>query len=391
MGAVYHGQGWYYSDWFGWYCEVQEDWIYHTEHGFQFVASSGNGSLLLADPSLLNTWFWTDKDSFPFVYRIGYVPGWFWWYPGNEPQARLFHSPEFGVDRNYEEMIPVKPNAPSGLESRSVRHDTAKLVWEDNSDNELFYEVGRYIYTAQSGHVYTAVEVLPANTTQYNLSDLSVSTTYNYEVRAVNQMGYSESNITSFTTGDGIYRVELFATTELGLVDDVSSRGELYKDGYLPVGAGHYPDYYGQNYLDPYYFETALRFELFPYVVGKVVKRATLELWPKDLPEDERITLEACAFIIGWDPNTMDLESKPDCYASPFTVVDAPTSNSGPVQWDVTGIVSRWTNGTWSNYGFLLKTHTFVFREGHNFITWFESTETAEDENLRPKLVIEFY
>ncbi|MEX0323290.1 MAG: DNRLRE domain-containing protein [Puniceicoccaceae bacterium] len=390
VGAVDHGQGWYYSDWFGWFCEVQDGWVYHSGHGFQFMVSSGDDSLVLADPSLLNTWFWTDKELFPFVYRVGYAPGWFWWHPGNEPQARLFYSPESGIDLNHEEMIPLKPSAPTGLEARSVKHDTAKLVWEDNSDNELFYEVGRYNYSAQNGHVYTAVEVLPANTTQYSLSGLSVSTTYNYEVRAVNQMGYTESNITSFTTGDGIYRVELFATNEIGLLEKGYGKINLYNDGYLSVGVSQ-NKIHGAPHVDPYHHEIALKFDIYPHVVGKIVKRATLILWPKQLAGDKRIEYEVCAFMVGWDTESITFSDKPQCFISPSAILDAPTTKSNPVQWDVSNIVARWANGTWPNFGLLIRTHSIIFRDGNDYMTWFESTETAEDDNLRPKLVIEFY
>jgi hypothetical protein len=377
-GTVPHGNGWYYSDWFGWFCEVEDNWIYHVEHGFQFVSAPDAERLILSDPSLLNTWFWTDKDLYPVVYRIGYAPGWFWWYPETTPQARLFHFLDHGINLNHPEMMPVKPIAPSGLESRSVKHDSARLIWQDNSDNESYYEVGRYRYTSQFGYVYETVEVLPADTTEFNLSDLSASTTYYYEVRAGNYIGYSPTDVMSFTTGDGIFRVEIFATYESRLLEGGNGKIDKYDDGYLSVGISHEP-HYGSSYMAAYFNEIVLLFDIQPYVTGKLVKRATLELWPKWLPEDDRITYQACALMIGWDPASITFENKPNCFTSPSAVVDAPTTKTQPVQWDVTGI------------GCLVKTCSYTFRDGHEYMTWFESSGSTEDEDRRPKLVLEFY
>lgn len=61
--AVPLGNNWYWVDWFGYFYDFEDGWIYHLEHGFMFV---------VGDPDFWTTdmgWMWSDRDAYPFFYR----------------------------------------------------------------------------------------------------------------------------------------------------------------------------------------------------------------------------------------------------------------------------------------------------------------------------------
>ena len=92
--------------------------------------------------------------------------------------------------------IPDPPSAPSGLVGNAVDFNTITLNWNDNSNNETGFE----IYRRTGGGDFTVVGVVSSNTTTYEDDNLSGSTTYTYQVRAVNQNGGSTSGSTDVNT-----------------------------------------------------------------------------------------------------------------------------------------------------------------------------------------------
>jgi hypothetical protein len=91
------------------------------------------------------------------------------------------------------------PNAPSNLHTTSVTSDSLSVSWNDNSMIEDVFEV----WYQEFGGVWFNPSV-PANTTNYLVSDLNCATLYNLVVRAVRWEGgevfYSESNYISVNT-----------------------------------------------------------------------------------------------------------------------------------------------------------------------------------------------
>lgn len=84
-----HGDGWYFHDWFGWFHDEGQCWIYHTEHGLQYVCGDSPDSFYLYDQAI-GTWFWSSCDYYPYLYKFGKNFGWFWYYCGCEPGGRWF-------------------------------------------------------------------------------------------------------------------------------------------------------------------------------------------------------------------------------------------------------------------------------------------------------------
>jgi thermitase len=91
------------------------------------------------------------------------------------------------------------PAAPTLLGATSVSSSQINLAWTDNANNETGFLVQRCAGATCTNFVQIAS--LGANTTSYQNTGLSASTTYRYQVRATNGAGPSGySNIASATT-----------------------------------------------------------------------------------------------------------------------------------------------------------------------------------------------
>ena len=91
------------------------------------------------------------------------------------------------------------PAAPTALAATAVSSSQINLTWADNANNETGFLVERCAGATCTNFVQIAS--LGANTTSYQNTGLSASTTYRYQVRATNAAGPSGySNIAAATT-----------------------------------------------------------------------------------------------------------------------------------------------------------------------------------------------
>ncbi len=84
--------GWRRSPWYGDYFAVSYPWIYHQEHGWQWVdPNSEEGSVFLFDPGI-GQWLFTNAEVYRFLYVFGPVgeETWIWSFPDNTPELRYF-------------------------------------------------------------------------------------------------------------------------------------------------------------------------------------------------------------------------------------------------------------------------------------------------------------
>jgi len=82
------------------------------------------------------------------------------------------------------------PIAPSELQLAKLSDTSINLRWQDNSDDELGFEVWRKDSSAD----YANIQTLPPNSISTNDTGLVFDIIYYYKVRAINQYNYSESN-----------------------------------------------------------------------------------------------------------------------------------------------------------------------------------------------------
>ncbi|MEX0332380.1 MAG: fibronectin type III domain-containing protein [Puniceicoccaceae bacterium] len=197
--ATSHAENWLNLGWFGWFKETSAEWIYHAEHGNQYVSGTSQASLFLYDVETAG-WFWTSNSVYPYLYRFGTNQGWYWYYRNAEPGNRWFKRMSDSADHLETEMFGSAPNAPTMLNVSSITATGAVLTWRDQSDNESSFVVGRYLNLFPTGSLWSKFGEVPANTTQYTFSGLSPDTLYTVYVRAVNDFGFATSTSTAFRT-----------------------------------------------------------------------------------------------------------------------------------------------------------------------------------------------
>jgi hypothetical protein len=93
-GAQAFGDGWYQSDWYGWFNELDQ-WALHLEHGWQFFGSGSEDSLFVFDFGL-NAWLWTRASDYPLLYAFPPRDDWLLYLPGGTADNRWFFS--YGQD-----------------------------------------------------------------------------------------------------------------------------------------------------------------------------------------------------------------------------------------------------------------------------------------------------
>lgn len=92
----------------------------------------------------------------------------------------------------------VPPSAPSSMIATAVSGSQINLSWTDNSNNETGFYLERSIGSSNS---WNQIAMLGANVTSYSSTGLQAGTTYNYRIRAYNNLGISTySDIATATT-----------------------------------------------------------------------------------------------------------------------------------------------------------------------------------------------
>jgi CSLREA domain-containing protein len=91
-------------------------------------------------------------------------------------------------DKGAFEYVPAVPSAPSNLIATAVGDTSASLQWDDNSSNEVSFQIERAL---SAGGPWTNVGAVSANTTTFVDSSLSPLTDYYFRVFARNAGGDS--------------------------------------------------------------------------------------------------------------------------------------------------------------------------------------------------------
>jgi xyloglucan-specific exo-beta-1,4-glucanase len=100
---------------------------------------------------------------------------------------------------NYTTTAPTPPAAPTDLNGTVVSSSRIDLSWTDNASNESAFYIDRATNSSFTQNL--ATNSVGSNTTSYQDTGLSASTTYYYRVRANNIDGYSGySNVVNDTT-----------------------------------------------------------------------------------------------------------------------------------------------------------------------------------------------
>lgn len=90
-GATDLGGGWYWVSWYGSFARGIASWVFHAEHGWQWVdALRSPYDILIFDLQI--GWLWTTVDMYPTLYSWNLTPaGWYWYEKGRKAPRRFVH------------------------------------------------------------------------------------------------------------------------------------------------------------------------------------------------------------------------------------------------------------------------------------------------------------
>ncbi len=281
----------------------------------------------------------------------------------------------------------AKPSAPTNLNATPLSSSTIRLAWTDNADNEEGFRI--HIF---SGSIVGWDKYVSVNTTQYDCIDLTPSWTYYFSVFAYNSEGESDGTFASATTQAQPSSTSIFNPNRDNAVLYNSLNANVAKTSfpidYLAAGFDFlYNALYG---YDTFAAASLVYFDVGSTISGKTIVRATLRLYPYELPGDWDTVYRVYALYSSWN-TSVTWNSCPDWYNSPYAEQNPPATTSLPVEWDVTQIVQRWADGTWNNYGFVVwdpntvPQYTPALR-----MSSFESMNRYTSTNRRPELEIEY-
>lgn len=75
-------EGWTFSDWFGWLFEDADNWVYHETLGWMVYQGQSLSNIWFYRPT--QGWFWTNQDSFPFLWDSS-TGQWHYYWIGTYP------------------------------------------------------------------------------------------------------------------------------------------------------------------------------------------------------------------------------------------------------------------------------------------------------------------
>jgi|GEM_PF-5794558 len=89
-GATDLGGGWKRSPWFGDYAEMGNNWIWHSQHGFEYCSPDNTpASVFFWDLAGLG-WLWTSSTTYPCLYRFS-DGAWLWYQKGSSSPRWFFN------------------------------------------------------------------------------------------------------------------------------------------------------------------------------------------------------------------------------------------------------------------------------------------------------------
>ena len=294
--------------------------------------------------------------------------------------------------------VPVSPN---NISVSNIAESSARINWNDRSDNETGFEVGRCLgLVASTGDGlircvsnFDPIAQLPANTITYLWTGLSASTQYSIFVRAYNNAGPSDNTGISFTTASGSQTVTLRPQYDnLVMTNSLNSAtaNTVYANAGLSVGCNWiYSAITGlQDFLCA---QSLVRFDL-SSLSGATIESATLRLtvdyagvgyYPRAW------YIRALASPWSTQTVTWNIVGSTQYYLNSNINQAAPTYAGQVFDINVTALVSNWVNGSWLNNGFLfgLDDDTFPYATSYDAFQFYSNEDPGGDW---PKLIITY-
>ena len=88
--------GWNESPWYETYYTDLWPWIFHQQHGWQWVNLGTEPDILFLWDSGLKEWLFLNEASYRWMFLFGEAPGWIWSFPNENLGERIFARADSG-------------------------------------------------------------------------------------------------------------------------------------------------------------------------------------------------------------------------------------------------------------------------------------------------------
>ncbi len=88
--------GWRTSSWYLNYNVDGWPWIFHEEHGWQFVSETSSEEAVFLWDEGLGDWLFLNEDTYRWMFFFSEIPGWIWTFSSNTPEQRFFQKFDSG-------------------------------------------------------------------------------------------------------------------------------------------------------------------------------------------------------------------------------------------------------------------------------------------------------
>ena len=171
--------------------------------------------------------------------------------------------------------------------------------------------------------------------------------------------------------------------TETGELYDTFVRSSLPNNNYYNSGAFILP--YGAQ-EDGQVSRSYIFFNgLHALIQGKSVTQAKLKLYQKDVPAVTS-SIEVHRVDEAWNPSAITWNSQPLCNGTASATKSSTSTQNQLREFDITNLVKSWANGSYSNYGIMLKS---ADEESETYGTFYGSRE-INNEDYRPCLSVTY-
>ncbi len=282
---------------------------------------------------------------------------------------------------------PSAPRGPLNLSAKATSPSSVSLTWTDNASNED----GFYIERRLNRSNFRRIATVNANVRSYSDPDVATGSTYIYRVQAFNAIGNSPysneapitllpTEITSFATEDNVLIFNSAVSSSANTVYNSSSNECGCNFSVLPFNTEFVCGF------------VALKFgQLQSQISGRTVRRAVLRLHVRSLPAN-LTTYAVNAFSGNWSTNTITYNNAPGYWLQRQVNTTSPSTSVIPYEIDITAIVRNWANGTWSNYGVILREIVPATLPPVSLlnVSGFDSIEVNAGSDRIPQIIVEF-
>ncbi len=99
--------GWKSSPWYANYNTSQWPWIFHDEHGWQFVFEGSTAEVIFLFDLGLQEWIFLNENTYRWQFLFSDTPGWIWTFGDNTPDRRFFQRLDDGSLFSVPPGLPV--------------------------------------------------------------------------------------------------------------------------------------------------------------------------------------------------------------------------------------------------------------------------------------------